>query len=77
MNAASITNEALSLPVKQRAELAAQLLSSLDTLSESEIEPLWFQEAAHRAAQMDQGLSKRIPDDEVRREANALLQPAQ
>ncbi len=77
MNAASNTNEALSLPVKQRAELAAQLLSSLDTLSESEIEPLWFQEAAHRAAQMDQGLSKRIPADEVRREANALLQPAQ
>lgn len=77
MNAASITNEALSLPAKQRAELAAQLLSSLDTLSESEIEPLWFQEAAHRAAQMDQGLSKRIPADEVRREANALLQPAQ
>ena len=75
MNAASITNEALSLPVKQRAELAAQLLSSLDALSESEIEPLWFQEAAHRAAQMDRGLSKRIPADEVRREAIALLQP--
>ena len=77
MNAASITNEALSLPVKQRAELAAQLLSSLDELSESEIEPLWFEEVARRAAQMDQGLSKRIPSDEVRREANALLQPAQ
>ena len=77
MNAASITHEALSLPVQQRAELAAQLLSSLDALSESEIEPLWFQEAARRAAQMDQGLSKRISADEVRREANALLQPAQ
>ena len=77
MNAATITNEALSLPVQQRAELAAQLLSSLDALSESEIEPLWFQEAARRAAQMDQGLSKRISADEVRREANALLQPAQ
>ncbi len=71
MNAASITNKALSLPVQQRAELAAQLLSSLDTLSESEIEPLWFQEVARRAAEMDQGLSKRIPSDEVRREANA------
>ena len=75
MNAASITNEALSLPVQQRAELAAQLLSSLDALSESEIEPLWFQEAARRAAEMDQGLSKRIPADEVHRQANALLQP--
>ena len=75
MNAATITNEALSLPVQQRAELAAQLLSSLDALSESEIEPLWFQEAARRAAEIDQGLSKRIPADEVRRQANALLQP--
>lgn len=54
MNTATITSEALSLPVQQRAELAAQLLSSLDALSESEIEPLWFQEAAHRAAEMDQ-----------------------
>jgi len=53
MNTATITSEALSLPVQQRAELAAQLLSSLDALSESEIEPLWFQEAAHRAAEMD------------------------
>lgn len=73
MNTATITSLALSLPVQQRAELAAQLLSSLDSLSESEIEPLWFQEAAYRAAQMDQGLSKRIPAEEVRRQANALL----
>ncbi len=76
MNTASITSEALALPVRQRAELAAQLLSSLDALSESEIEPLWFQEAAHRAAEMDQGRSKRIPADEVRSEAKALLQQA-
>jgi len=73
MNTETITSEALSLPVQQRAELAAQLLSSLDTLSEAEIEPLWFQEAAHRAAEMDQGLSRRVPADEVRRQANALL----
>ena len=46
MNAATITSEALSLPVQERAELAAQLLSSLDALSESEIEPLWLQEVA-------------------------------
>jgi hypothetical protein len=73
MNTSTITREALSLPVQQRAELAAQLLSSLDALSESEIEPLWFQVAAHRAAEIDQGLSKRIPAEEVRRQANALL----
>lgn len=73
MNTATITSEALSLPVQQRAELAARLLSSLDALSESEIEPLWFQEAARRAAEMDQGLSKRVPAEEVKRQAHALL----
>jgi len=73
MNTATITSEALSLPVHERAELAAQLLSSLDALSESEIEPLWFQEAARRAAEMDKGVSKRIPAEEVRRQASALL----
>ena len=73
MNTESIAIEALSLPVQQRAELAAQLLSSLDALSESEIEPLWFQVAAHRAAELDQGLSIRIPAEEVRQQANALL----
>ena len=73
MNTATITSQALSLPAQQRAELAAQLLSSLDALSEAEIELLWFQEAAHRASEMDKGLSKRIPAEEVRRQANALL----
>ena len=68
-----IYREALSLPVQERAQLAEQLLSSLDTLSESEIEQLWFQEAARRAAEMDQGLVQRIPADIVRREAQALL----
>lgn len=47
MNTATITCKALSLPAQQRAVLAAQLLSSPDARSESEIEPLWFQEAAH------------------------------
>ena len=73
MNTATLTHEALSLPVQQRAELAAQLLSSLDALSESEIEPLWLQEAAHRAAEIDKGFSTRVSADEVRLQANALL----
>jgi hypothetical protein len=45
----------------------------LDALTEPEIEALWLQEAAHRASQIDQGLSKLIPAEEVRRQANALL----
>jgi hypothetical protein len=73
MNTETITHAALSLPMQQRAELAAQLLSSLDVPSETEIEPLWFQVAAQRAVLMDQGLSKRIPAEDVRRQARALL----
>jgi len=73
MDTETITLEALSLPMQQRAELAAQLLSSLDVLSEAELEPLWLQVAAQRAAEMDQGLSMRIPAEDVRRQARALL----
>lgn len=73
MNIETIRREALSLPVQERAQLAEQLLSSLDSLSETEIEQLWFQEAARRAAELDQGLVQRIPADVVRREAQTLL----
>ena len=69
----TIRREALPLPVQDWAQLAEQPLSSLDSLSEAEIEQLWFQEAARRAAELDQGLVQRIPADVVRREAQALL----
>jgi|JI10StandDraft_1071094.scaffolds.fasta_scaffold501456_2 putative addiction module component (TIGR02574 family) len=73
MKAETIRREALSLSVQERAELAEQLLSSLDALSESEIEQLWLLEAARRAAEMDRGLMKRVAAEEVRRQAQALL----
>jgi hypothetical protein len=50
---ATITSEALSLAVQEQAELAMQLLSSLDALSETEIEPLWRQEVAPRVEAKD------------------------
>jgi putative addiction module component (TIGR02574 family) len=73
METETIRIEALSLPLLERAKLAEQLLSSLDDLSETEAESLWFQEAARRAEALDQGLSKRIAADEVRRQAQSLL----
>ncbi len=53
MTTATITSEALSLAVQEQAELAMQLLSSLDALSETEIEPLWRQEVAPRVEAKD------------------------
>lgn len=73
MNIETIRHEALSLPPQERAQLAEQLLSSLDVLTETEIEQLWFQEAARRADEMDKGLVQRIPADVVYQEALALL----
>ena len=73
MKAETIRREALSLSVQQRAELAEQLLSSLDALSEAEIEQLWLHEAARSAEEMDHGLTKRVAADEVHRQAQALL----
>ena len=73
MNAETIRREALWLTVQERAELAEQLLSSLDALSETEIAQLWLQEAARRAEELDQGLAKRVSADEVRRQAQTWL----
>nr|WP_145547717.1 addiction module protein [Variovorax boronicumulans] len=73
MKTETIRREALALSVQERAELAEQLLSSLDMLSETEIAELWSTEAARRAAEIDQGHAQRVPADEVRRQAQALL----
>jgi len=73
MNTETISREALSLPVQERAELAERLLSSLDSLSEAEIEQLWILEASRRAAEIDSGSANLIPAHVVRLEAQALL----
>jgi len=73
MNLETIRNEALLLPPQERAKLAEQLLSSLDELTEVEIEQLWFQEAVQRAEEMDKGHAQRIPADVVYQEALSLL----
>lgn len=73
MDPETIRREALSLPAETRAKLAEELLSSLDDLSEAQVEQLWFKEAARRAEGIDRGETRRIPADEVRRQAQALL----
>jgi hypothetical protein len=50
-----LMREALALDPQGRAHLAHRLLDSLDELSEAEIEQLWLEEAARRAAALDAG----------------------
>ncbi len=68
-----ITAAALKLPHKQRAELASELLRSLDDLSEAEIEQLWNEEVDRRICAMREGRAKGIPGEEVFTRGRALL----
>ena len=57
--------EALRLAPESRADLARELLASLDSLSESEIERLSLDEADRRLAQLDRGEASADPSDVV------------
>ena len=73
MDISLIEREALHLPVSARAKLAHKLLLSLDTMSESEVEEAWLDEAERRANEIDQGIVQLIPAEEVSRKARNLL----
>ena len=60
-----IAAEALQLPLAARADLAGQLLESLDDLSEDEVEQLWAAEAERRYAEYKAGRIEATPAEEV------------
>lgn len=57
--------EVLRLAPEGRADLARELLASLDALSDSEIERLWLDEAERRLAQLESGNATADPSDVV------------
>ncbi len=73
MTSDELKAEALRLSPEERAELASELLVSLDDLSEPEIERLWLEEAERRDAALDNGTARAIPADEVFSSARARL----
>jgi putative addiction module component (TIGR02574 family) len=73
MKVESLEKEVLSLPAEERARLAELLLSSLDELSESDLERVWFAEAQRRAEQIDSGAVQLTPSEVVERRARSLL----
>ena len=73
MTITELKSIALGLPPEERAELACDLLLSLDSLSEQEIEQLWLEEASRREAEIDAGTARLIPGDQVFAEARARL----
>ena len=65
--------EVLKLDLASRARLATKLLTSLEALSEAEIERLWVEEAERRNEEMERGVVEERLAEDVIREARARL----
>ncbi len=62
---------ALRLDPEARADLARELLASLDGLNEAEADKLWVDEAIRRDEELDSGAARAYPADEVLNRARA------
>ena len=71
MTVDELKREAMRLAPTERADLARELLVSLDALSESEVERLWLEEAERRRLLVESGEAQLIPMDEVFARARA------
>jgi len=63
----SILDQALKLPVHERAEVAEQLIQSLDTTPEMDVESAWQEEIQRRLTELDKGVAKTLSWEEVKR----------
>lgn len=73
MDFKSIENQALGLAANQRAQLAFELIESLEVATADEVEALWLTEASKRAQQLDQGEAT-VDAQQVLQRARAMLE---
>lgn len=71
MSVEEIKRDALRLNPEARANLACELLASLDTMSDAEIEKLWVNEAVRRNEELDRGIARAYPVKDVLARARA------
>lgn len=65
MSTEQIVREAMALPAQKRAELAYQLLASLDSPEQRQIDQAWEEEIERRIDAYESGKEKSRPVDEV------------
>ena len=68
MSQLELEQEALNLSARGRAELAHKLVSSLEDLSEPELEQLWALETTRRLEAFDRGEMKSYSREEMLRQ---------
>ena len=62
-----VLDEALKLTTNERAEVAEQLIASLDEASDTDVEQAWQEEVQRRLQQIERGEMKTIPWEVVQR----------
>jgi putative addiction module component (TIGR02574 family) len=68
-----LLQKALALPDNERAELAGNLISSLDTAVDMNVDAAWQQEVARRAQEIESGKVKTVSWEQVRQKGRTLL----
>ncbi|MFO1269783.1 MAG: addiction module protein [Rubrivivax sp.] len=69
-----LSKQARSLSVEERAQLAQELLESVERDSDPDIQAAWENEIASRIAKYERGEAKLIPAEEVFAAARRLTQ---
>jgi putative addiction module component (TIGR02574 family) len=65
-NLNDVFRAAFELPEKQRATLAGLLIESLESPPEPDVEEAWAEEAERRWQEIEAGIARTIPCEEVR-----------
>ena len=68
-----LRSEALMLSMPERAELAHDLLESLDAPADEGVEDAWDEEIIRRIAQIDAGQAKLLSRDQLRQKLQDRL----
>ncbi len=68
-----LLQKALALPENERAELAGNLIASLDATVDQDADAAWQQEIVHRLHDVQSGKVKTISWEEVQQKGHTLL----
>jgi putative addiction module component (TIGR02574 family) len=68
-----LLQKALALPENERAELAGNLISSLETAVDADVDAAWQHEVSRRLQEVQSGSVKTVPWEDVRKKARTLL----
>ena len=69
-----LLQKALALPENERAELAGNLISSLDATVDPDVDAVWQQEVVRRVQDIQSGKVDTVSWQEVQQKGRTLLQ---